>query len=262
MLVFSRFFVNGSDRRISFCGSGRLGRDVRNSSTLSLPDTTVTSAQTVTCRSIHSTGRVAWPLAGRDQTIKTSRPSAVFSPRYIRPAIPISASKYGFRSTTGTASSKARQMARGRAISANRRWLLPCAGVRFAATDTGHKGGGASFALGHPEKMLDFQYRAIHEMTLKGQAFTKALYGNDALKYSCLVGRSTGGKQQRHGQRASPAITTPLFRATRQTSPPTWPSSRSVSRSRCIRMRPVKFQLRNIPRSTKPRSTSAMRLTA
>src|SRR5437870_88147 len=41
-------------------------------------------------------------------------------------------------------------------------------GYATASTDTGHKGGGddASFALGHPEKVVDFAYRAVHEMTV------------------------------------------------------------------------------------------------
>jgi len=40
-------------------------------------------------------------------------------------------------------------------------------GYAAAATDTGHQGGSGSFALGHPEKLVDFAYRAVHEMTVK-----------------------------------------------------------------------------------------------
>ena len=32
-------------------------------------------------------------------------------------------------------------------------------GYATASTDTGHKGGSAAFALGHPEKLIDFGYR-------------------------------------------------------------------------------------------------------
>ena len=39
-----------------------------------------------------------------------------------------------------------------------------------ASTDTGHKGGNALFAIGHPEKLVDFAYRAVHEMTVKAKA--------------------------------------------------------------------------------------------
>src|ERR1700736_3159898 len=49
-------------------------------------------------------------------------------------------------------------------------------GYATASTNTGHDGGDASFALGHPEKLADFGYRAVHEMTVKGKAITAAFY--------------------------------------------------------------------------------------
>lgn len=69
-------------------------------------------------------------------------------------------------------------------------------GYAAASTDTGHEGSGgdASFALGHPEKVIDFGYRAVHEMTVKSKAIIAAFYGN-ALKHSYWDGCSTGGKQ-------------------------------------------------------------------
>jgi feruloyl esterase len=68
-------------------------------------------------------------------------------------------------------------------------------GYATISTDTGHEGGSASFALGHPEKLIDFGYRAVHEMTVKGKAITTAFYDNSAPKYSYFVGCSAGGKQ-------------------------------------------------------------------
>ncbi len=68
-------------------------------------------------------------------------------------------------------------------------------GYATASTDTGHEGGSASFALGHPEKVVDFGYRAVHEMTIKGKAITTAFYDNSAPKFSYFVGCSAGGKQ-------------------------------------------------------------------
>ena len=41
-------------------------------------------------------------------------------------------------------------------------------------TDTGHEGGSGSFALGHPEKLIDFAYRAVHEMALQSKAVIAA----------------------------------------------------------------------------------------
>jgi feruloyl esterase len=51
-------------------------------------------------------------------------------------------------------------------------------GYATASTDTGHSGGSGSFALGHPEKLLDFGYRAGHEMTVQAKAIITAYYGN------------------------------------------------------------------------------------
>jgi feruloyl esterase len=65
-----------------------------------------------------------------------------------------------------------------------------------ASTDTGHSGNGgdASFALGHPEKLIDFGYRAVHEMTAAAKAFVAAFY-DAAPRFSYWNGCSTGGKQ-------------------------------------------------------------------
>jgi feruloyl esterase len=48
-----------------------------------------------------------------------------------------------------------------------------------ASTDTGHEGEGldASFALGHPERLIDFSDRAVHEMTVKAKLIIEAYYG-------------------------------------------------------------------------------------
>ena len=67
-------------------------------------------------------------------------------------------------------------------------------GYAAAGTDTGHEGGSASFALGHPEKFTDFAYRAVHEMTVTSKAIIQNFYGN-APRYSYWNGCSTGGRQ-------------------------------------------------------------------
>jgi feruloyl esterase len=69
-------------------------------------------------------------------------------------------------------------------------------GYATAGTDTGHTSGvmDASWALGHPEKVTDFGYRAVHLMTVRAKAIVQAFYG--ALpKYSYWNGCSSGGKQ-------------------------------------------------------------------
>lgn len=67
-------------------------------------------------------------------------------------------------------------------------------GYATASTDTGHRGGSASFALGHPEKVIDFGYRAVHEMTVKAKAVIAAYYGRSP-RFSYWNGCSTGGRQ-------------------------------------------------------------------
>jgi feruloyl esterase len=69
------------------------------------------------------------------------------------------------------------------------------AGYATASTDTGHTGGNpATFIPGHPEKVIDFAYRAVHEMTVAAKAVIAARYGNGP-KYSYWNGCSTGGRQ-------------------------------------------------------------------
>ncbi|HEV2962856.1 MAG TPA: tannase/feruloyl esterase family alpha/beta hydrolase [Candidatus Angelobacter sp.] len=69
-------------------------------------------------------------------------------------------------------------------------------GYAAAGTDTGHTGSAtdSSWALGHPEKVIDFGYRAIHEMTVKAKAIIQAFYG-DAPKHSYFASCSNGGRE-------------------------------------------------------------------
>ena len=67
-------------------------------------------------------------------------------------------------------------------------------GYATASTDTGHATPGGSWALGHPELVTDFAFRAIHEMTVKAKAIISAFYGNGP-RLSYFAGCSTGGRQ-------------------------------------------------------------------
>ena len=71
-------------------------------------------------------------------------------------------------------------------------------GYAAASTDTGHtaKSGApdASWALGHPQKIIDFGYRAIHETAVKGKAIAAALYGS-AVERAYFNSCSNGGRQ-------------------------------------------------------------------
>ena len=77
-------------------------------------------------------------------------------------------------------------------------------GYAVASTDTGHTGTDASFAIGHPEKLIDFGYRSVHETAVQGKATTAALYGTRAalLVFQRLLGRRPPVV---HGSAALPA---------------------------------------------------------
>jgi feruloyl esterase len=68
------------------------------------------------------------------------------------------------------------------------------AGYATASTDTGHAGANGAWALNRPDLVVDYGYRAIHEMTVKSKAIVAAFYGN-APRLSYFVGCSTGGRQ-------------------------------------------------------------------
>jgi feruloyl esterase len=67
-------------------------------------------------------------------------------------------------------------------------------GYATASTDTGHVGNTPNFITGHPEKVIDFSYRAIHEMTVAAKRIIASNYGRPPLK-SYFNGCSTGGRQ-------------------------------------------------------------------
>jgi hypothetical protein len=70
-------------------------------------------------------------------------------------------------------------------------------GFATAGTDDGHTGtmaGDAQWAVGHPEKVIDFSYRAVHETAVLARQIVNAFYSNDAAR-SYFAGCSTGGGQ-------------------------------------------------------------------
>ncbi len=70
-------------------------------------------------------------------------------------------------------------------------------GYATAGSDTGHSGTdgpNGMFALGHPEKIVDFSHRAVHEMTATSKKLIDTFYGS-APQFSYFKGCSTGGRQ-------------------------------------------------------------------
>jgi feruloyl esterase len=72
-------------------------------------------------------------------------------------------------------------------------------GSAVASTDDGHDGPaigptGADWALGHPEKIIDYGHRAVHLTAVAAKAITTAFYGRQPT-HSYFVGCSKGGQE-------------------------------------------------------------------
>ncbi|MGA7158335.1 MAG: tannase/feruloyl esterase family alpha/beta hydrolase [Acidobacteriaceae bacterium] len=67
-------------------------------------------------------------------------------------------------------------------------------GYATSGTDTGHASDGGTFALGHPEKVKDFGWRAVHDMTVQTKVLVKAFYGKDA-EHAYFMSCSDGGRE-------------------------------------------------------------------
>lgn len=70
------------------------------------------------------------------------------------------------------------------------------AGYTATATDTGHTGSpiDAGWAMGHPEKIIDYGYRGIHEMTRVAKTVIAAYYSKPPQR-SYFAGCSGGGRE-------------------------------------------------------------------
>ena len=77
-------------------------------------------------------------------------------------------------------------------------------GYATSSTDTGHTGAGASFALGHPEKVIDFGWRAVHETAVASKKIIASYYDGGP-KLSYWNGCSAGGRQAMKAAQRFPA---------------------------------------------------------
>ena len=71
-------------------------------------------------------------------------------------------------------------------------------GYAVAATDNGHVSEGlvpgATWAIGHPEKLIDFGHRAVHETSVQAKAILRAYFGRGQ-DLSYFSGCSDGGRE-------------------------------------------------------------------
>jgi feruloyl esterase len=161
----------------------------RLAASLKLPNTTVTAAQPVAAGRFTAPGGAALPAAGKlpafcrvSLTIKPSADSDIKSEVWLPMAgwngkfLQVGNGAWGGSIQYGAL---AESLQRGYAV---------------ASTDTGHTGTDASFAVGHPEKLIDFGYRSVHETAVQGKATVQALYGV-APRFSYFNGCSGGGRQ-------------------------------------------------------------------
>jgi feruloyl esterase len=71
-------------------------------------------------------------------------------------------------------------------------------GYAVGATDDGHGSAGsvpsAAWAIGHPEKLIDFGYRAVHETSVQARLIVHAFFGHNPIR-SYFTGCSDGGRE-------------------------------------------------------------------
>src|SRR5712692_4129072 len=159
-------------------------------STLSLPNATITLAQAVDAGAFtppdgDNTSRAARALPAFCRVAATLKPTSD-SDIKIEVWLPASAwnGKYeavGNGAFSGTIAYPAMMAALAR-------------GYATSSTDTGHTGNTASFAAGHPEKVIDFGWRAVHQMTVVSKEII-ATYYDARPKFSYWNGCSAGGRQ-------------------------------------------------------------------
>jgi len=67
-------------------------------------------------------------------------------------------------------------------------------GYSVVGTDTGHTGEDPDFAIGHPEAIVDWGHRAVHETVVAAKSIIAARFGQIA-RHAYFSGCSTGGHQ-------------------------------------------------------------------
>ena len=161
-------------------------------SSLKLPDTTITTAETVAAGAFKpSTAGEPAEGQGFRRLPAFCRVAAAIAPTSdsdikVEVWLPLTGGNGKFQAVgNGGWAGSISYAAMGRALGE---------GYATASTDTGHIGATGAFALDHPEKLVDYAHRAVHEMTVKAKAIVDAFYGS-APKQSYWNGCSTGGRQ-------------------------------------------------------------------
>jgi Tannase and feruloyl esterase len=151
---------------------------------MKLPDTTITSAEEVTGGTLTPRGSKLTDLPAFCRVVAVTQPAVKFEVW-----LPLDTWNGKFQGVGNGANAGAISYAA--MVTALKR------GYATASTDTGHQTENArdgEWAVGHPELVVDFGYRAIHVTAENGKKIVDKFYSAPA-KHSYFVACSTGGRQ-------------------------------------------------------------------
>jgi feruloyl esterase len=156
---------------------------------LKLPQTTITSAATVSAGPLKLqtvTGELAFDVPARCEVRGVIRPSSDSEIQFAVWMPPTWNGKYRQEGNGGFAGG----IPYPNMVDPLRR------GYATAGTDDGHdlSTQGAVWAIGHPERVVDYGYRAVHETSVQSKAIVRAFYGREA-SLSYFSGCSDGGRE-------------------------------------------------------------------
>jgi hypothetical protein len=156
--------------------------------TLKLPSATVTTAQSVSAGPFHVTGGSTLgdlPAFCRVAVVLKPTSDSHIEFELWMPAKGWNGKFYGAGSGAFAGSISFRDLA-----------VAIRHGYAAASTDTGHRAPSmeGTWALGHPQKVIDFGYRAIHETAETSKALIRVFYGHGPDR-SYFYGCSNGGRQ-------------------------------------------------------------------
>jgi feruloyl esterase len=110
-------------------------------------------------------------------------------------------------------------------------------GYATASNDTDIREGGGEFALVE-DKLVDFAYRAMHEMTVQSKAIVQSYYTRPA-RLSYYAGCSTGGRRGLVSAQRYPADFEPSLAGGRRKTPMTYLDASHMRRAIFVTSDPV-----------------------
>jgi hypothetical protein len=172
------------------CATGAWAHDgvpCANLASLQLPDTTITTAQSVAAGSFTPPG-AATPITDLPAFCRVAGAIRPTSDSNILFEVWMPADDWNRKFLSAGEGGFAGAINYNGIAGALRR------GYAGGSTDTGHVGGNADFAPGHPEKVVDFGYRAKHLQAARSKDIIRAFYGHSA-RHSYFSSCSNGGRQ-------------------------------------------------------------------